>query len=124
MSAHHKPPRHLGPLESEITEGIRAYLRKRGAWEMKVLGGGRGVLKQRAGIPDLLVCYRGLFVALEVKRPRGKVSDAQALEIRRIQEAQGVAQVATGLPDVIKILDALDGALHDWPPDMWPWASD
>ncbi|MCM8750408.1 hypothetical protein NET02_14755 [Thermomicrobiaceae bacterium CFH 74404] len=51
--------------EAEITAAVRDYLRLVGAWELKVLGG----LGQRPGVPDVLACVQGRFVAIEVKRP-------------------------------------------------------
>jgi hypothetical protein len=33
---------------------------------------------QRAGTPDLLLCHRGRLIAIELKAPKGRVSEAQA----------------------------------------------
>src|SRR4051812_31688714 len=93
------------PSEKSIRDRIVKYLTKIGAWHVVTTGVGRG------GVPDLLVCYRGYFVALEVKKPvGGKVSKLQAIEIKRINKAGGRAQVVTSLEDVetmIAYIDAL-----------------
>lgn len=85
------------PSEKSIIDAIRAYLKKIGAWDVKTHGGSYG----RAGIPDLLVCYKGLFFAFEVKKPKvGKVTRLQELEIERINKAGGHAYVVTSVDQV------------------------
>ena len=55
-------------------------------WFFKVWGGGY----QKAGIPDLLMCVNGLFLAVELKSDTGAVSELQKLNIRRINKARGI----------------------------------
>jgi len=50
----------------------------------------------RAGIPDIIMCYQGRFVGVECKAgTKGikKLTKLQEHEIRKIQEAGGVATV-------------------------------
>ncbi len=89
--------------EATITQAIRRYLRACGAWEMKVLGG----LGQRAGVPDLLACYRGQFIAIEVKRPGQQPTPRQAAELAAIARAGGIALTATSVADVVTALQGL-----------------
>jgi hypothetical protein len=92
------------PLESKITKSIMAYLKKRGVWFFKVAG---GPMQQR-GVPDIICCVTGSFVALEVKRPGvGRLTDLQALTIERIRDAGGVAEVVTSVEEAAAVLDAL-----------------
>ena len=92
------------PLETKITREILKYLRGRGIWFFKVAG---GPMQQR-GVPDLICCVNGAFVALEVKRPElGRLTDLQALTIERIREAGGVAEVVTSVEEAAAVLDAL-----------------
>lgn len=58
-------------------------------WFFKVFGGGF----QRAGIPDLILCIRGRFVAVELKAQNGRASELQHLNIARIADADGDACV-------------------------------
>lgn len=52
----------------------------------------------RRGVPDVLMCYRGFFVAIELKR-EGKTPDPlQTVKIQEIREAGGLAFYTT--PDV------------------------
>ena len=48
----------------------------------------------RAGIPDVLGCYRGIHIAIEVKVDSNTVTPLQKFELRRISESGGVACVA------------------------------
>lgn len=63
---------------------------------------------QQRGVPDLVCCVDGLFVAMEVKRPGvGRLTDLQALTIERIRDAGGVAEVVTSVEEAAAVLDAL-----------------
>lgn len=48
---------------------------------------------QRAGFPDLLICCAGLFFALEVKMPKGKISEVQTEVMHEIRKAGGFVKV-------------------------------
>jgi len=58
-----------------------------------------------AGIPDIICCIKGRFVAFEVKQPSGRLTKLQEITIQRIQRAEGKAFVVTSVKDVISILD-------------------
>lgn len=53
-----------------------------------------------SGFPDLLVCYYGLFVALEIKTPEGKPTAQQEKVIQDIIDAGGFAKIVTSVKDV------------------------
>lgn len=48
-----------------------------------------------AGLPDIIGCYEGFFLGLEVKHPetRGNTSPRQDYVMSKIREAGGLAQV-------------------------------
>ena len=93
------------PLESTITAEIQRYLRRLPDWwGFKVQGGG----SQMRGVPDIVGCYRGLFVGFEVKRPVvGRVSELQKHRIEQIRSAGGQAFVVYGVEDVKQALAVL-----------------
>ena len=78
-----------GP-EKEFEDKIKAYLASEGCWYIKYWGGG-GFTK--SGIPDLLICCNGRFVAVEIKSATGSPSDLQRKKIREIRKAGGIAFV-------------------------------
>lgn len=90
------------PSEKSIVDAIVKYLKSIGAWHVKTHGGSYG----RAGVPDLLVCYDGQFFAFEVKKPKvGVVTRLQALEIERINKADGIAAVVTSVVEVERVIE-------------------
>ena len=67
-----------------------------------------GGLYGTSGIPDIICCYRGKFVAFEVKTLTGKLSKLQEITINRINEAGGVAAKVTSLAEVKEILSKVN----------------
>ena len=55
-------------------------------WFFKVWGGGY----QKSGIPDLLICVNGFFLAVELKAQNGTASELQKLNTARINAAGGI----------------------------------
>jgi hypothetical protein len=47
----------------------------------------------RSGVPDIICCIRGYFLAIECKAGTNKPTVLQLREIERIQKAKGVAFV-------------------------------
>jgi Holliday junction resolvase len=91
--------------ESTITKDILNYLKKiPGCFAWKEHGGGYS----QAGIPDIICCYKGRFVAFEVKTETGRLSKLQEYALRQINNAGGTAVKVTSLTDVIKILEGLN----------------
>jgi len=94
------------PLESKVTKAIMTHLKKRGVWCFKVAG---GPMQQR-GVPDIICCANGAFVALEVKRPGlGRLTDLQALTIEHIRDAGGVAEVVTSVEEAAAVIEEVEG---------------
>jgi hypothetical protein len=62
---------------------------------------------QRPGIPDFLLCVRGAFGGLELKAPsgKGKLSELQKLELKKIQQAGGNTYVCNSLETVKAAVD-------------------
>lgn len=73
--------------EKNFENRLKKFLKDKGCWVLKTWGGGL----QRSGIPDLLVCYKGLFIAIELKAPKGKPSDLQMWNLSKIHDAGGFA---------------------------------
>lgn len=100
--------------ESANQTAILRVLKRRGAWVVKIHQTGRGT----RGTPDILCCYRGRFIALEVKSDRGKATDNQLVQLRAIQAAGGHALIVTGPHKVDQLLDAID-AMGDIAPPLF-----
>lgn len=82
--------------EAKIKKEITAYLKSVGAWYDMPVRMGYG----RRGVPDILVCYRGFFLGLEVKVQGRQLDPWQKREIAAIQAAGGRAAVVTSVAEV------------------------
>lgn len=69
---------------------VKAFLKQEGAWFLKYWGGGEFT---KSGVPDILACVNGVFLAIEVKSPIGRPSKLQLFTIEEIKKSGGVALV-------------------------------
>lgn len=74
--------------EKQFENKVKAFLKNNGCWFLKYWG---GAAYTKSGIPDMLVCCKGRFIAVEVKAPNGKPSDLQIYNLRQIDRAGGLA---------------------------------
>ena len=95
------------PAESRLVKKIIRYVRDRGGWCEKVHGGPY----QRVGLPDVLICFRGIFVMAETKAGT-KATPAQLQVIKEINAAGGIAFVCTSVEQVQRILDNIDAWMN------------
>ena len=100
-----KTPTAKNPTEAAITRDIKKYLtelKKSGLpiWFAKIHGGPMQV----AGIPDLLVVYRGRLIALEIKRPGRNATPLQQHMMDAMRAAGAVAVVVSSVHDTYKVI--------------------
>lgn len=72
---------------------------------------------QVSGIPDILGCYRGQFVGLEVKRPEIAVeglSARQRLMFKRIRQAGGIPRVVVSTKEALEVTSQIDKKLDKY----------
>ena len=88
-------------LEKDIVTAILHYLKTvRGCFCWKEHGGPHNT----AGLPDVICCINGRFVAFEVKTPSGKLSKLQEKTIEKIKAAKGEAFKVTSVNEVREII--------------------
>jgi Holliday junction resolvase len=75
--------------EKNFENKIKNYLKEKGIWYVKYFANGF----TRRGVPDLLCCVNGKFVAVEVKAQNGHPSELQVYEQKSIMRAGGVAVI-------------------------------
>lgn len=75
--------------EKRFENKVKKFLNDEGCWVLKTWSNG----VQRKGVPDLLVCCNGRFLGIELKASNGKASDLQLWNVRKINEAGGIAFV-------------------------------
>jgi len=75
--------------EAKVKKKVVDILKKHGAYYFFPVASGYA----RAGIPDIIVCIGGRFIAIECKAGNGKTTALQDKEIEKIHAAGGVAFV-------------------------------
>ena len=75
--------------EALVKKRLKKQLDEMGIYHFSPFQAGMG----RAGIPDVIGCYRGLFVAFECKAGNGKTTLLQERELNAIRTAKGLAFV-------------------------------
>ena len=93
-------------LERDVVAAIKKYLASLGSdvFFWKEHGGPYGT----SGVPDIICCYKGRFLGLEVKLPTGTLTELQKREIDRINRAGGIASRVECVSDVQKIIAKVD----------------
>lgn len=88
-------------LERDIQKKMLAYLKTvPNCWAVKT------IQVNINGCPDILVCKDGKFYGFEVKTETGRASPIQKVQMSRIKEAGGTAEI-------VRSLDELKGFLND-----------
>jgi len=81
----------MGAEEAKVQTEIINWLVFLGAWVVKTIA------TTKNGTPDVLACLDGQFIGIEVKKPGGKPSPLQRVQLRKIREAGGVGFTAESL---------------------------
>lgn len=89
------------PKEADITREIRQYLKIRGVWHYKQWQG----LGSLPGVADIIGCFKGKYLAIEVKTPGKNPTPHQQNFLNQVIYAGGLAFVARSVDDVIQRLE-------------------
>ena len=73
--------------EKTFENKVKLYLKQKGAYFIKT----HGDRFSKVGVPDLIVCYKGLFIGIELKAPNGKPSELQLYNLREIEKSGGIS---------------------------------
>ncbi len=91
--------------EKKLENKIKEYINARGGYVIKYHGG----TYSKSGVPDLIVCYRGVFIGVEVKKPSGgKVTQLQEYHIDQISDAGGYGRVICSMSQLFNLLSYID----------------
>ena len=75
--------------ETRFKNKIKKFLDEAGCYHVKFFANNY----TKRGIPDILVCCNGYFIGLELKAEKGTPSELQKYNVRKIQEAGGIALI-------------------------------
>lgn len=93
--------------ETPLQRKMQKVIRDRGGYVFKV----HGSEYMPSGLPDLIVCYRGYYLGIEVKDPSAGKNTTRVRQLyihQKIREAGGIVRVARSVQEVIVILDGVD----------------
>lgn len=111
--------------EKVVQKEIKELIKKRGGWVVKyyptnIIKGkekNTGALgNTERGVPDLIACYKGYFIGIEVKTPKASsstVSGEQLAQARAVVRAGGRVLFVYSVVPVLELLaeiDFLEGA--------------
>ena len=95
--------------EGRVKADVKKFLVSIGAWFYMPVQNGMGVV----GIPDIICCIKGRFVAIETKAP-GKIANVSAnqrAQLERIVGAGGLSIVADDV-DTVKVILHMSGLIE------------
>ena len=65
-----------------------------------------------SGIPDIIICNKGDFIAIELKTEIGKLTKLQAYILNNIQMADGYVNVCRTVNEVKRFVERIDKGLE------------
>lgn len=88
--------------EGKVKAAVKKVLDAHGVWHFSPVSNGMG----RHGIPDIICCWNGKFLAIETKAPgkRNNTSALQDREIAAINAAMGTAIVVDDVSQIVALL--------------------
>lgn len=92
------------PPEERLKISVLKFLRERGGFFEKTHGNDM----TRNGMPDIVGCYRGQYVAIELKAKGKKPTDIQLRVLKEIRRAGGIGAWADDL-------ETVERAFDNWP---------
>ena len=91
------------PLEKTIQKNVQKYLDSRDIFWYHPSS------MHAKGTPDILACYRGMFLGIELKRPKGGVVSAlQERKMKLIRASGGMCAVCHSVEEVAEFLASVD----------------
>ena len=89
--------------EGKVKTKVKRLLVERGIYYFMPVSNGMG----RHGIPDIICCASGRYLAIETKAGKGKTTALQEREMERIRDAGGLALVVNDTDETFEDLICL-----------------
>ena len=92
--------------EGKVKDACKKYLKSIGAWFFMPVSNGMG----QVGIPDIICCYKGRFLAIETKAPgkRANTTPNQDRVIEAIKGADGWAIVVDNVEQLQEFITSIE----------------
>jgi Holliday junction resolvase len=95
--------------EKKVKNKVVTVLQDTGAYYFYPVTSGYG----SAGIPDIIACYMGRFIAIECKAGKGKTTALQDRNIAQIKDAGGFA-IVVNEENLIDVQEILNHITQEW----------
>jgi len=86
--------------ESDIQVWVQGELKRAFGKSIYIFKVPQSQYISRKGIPDLIACIEGYFLAIEVKTLTGTLTELQKFEISKIVSARGMSVVVYGKDEI------------------------
>lgn len=89
--------------EGRIQAKIIKYLKERNIFHFRY-----NAVSSSFGLPDIIGIYKGTFIGLEVKTPKGRPTELQLKMQEMIREAGGVYEFVTSVEEAERAIENAD----------------
>ena len=90
--------------ESDMKNAVKAFLKSRGAYVVPIAQGAYS----KKGDPDMVVCYKGRFIAIEGKTYRGQMDGWQITRREQSEKAGGIFAIIRTVDAAKQLIDEID----------------
>lgn len=95
--------------ESKFSREVTRYLESKGA----IINNQTGSMFSKVGVSDLLVCYKGFFIALELKTGRYTADPLQISYLQKVREAGGFGLILRdNIHELMVLLSYIDNNIE------------
>lgn len=95
--------------ESQFSREVTTYLERKGA----IINNQTGGMFSKVGVSDLLVCYKGYFIALELKVGSYQPDQLQISYLQKVREAGGFGLILRDtLQELMVLLSCIDNGIE------------
>tara|TARA_A100001515_G_C4516239_1_gene191857 strand:- start:172 stop:462 length:291 start_codon:yes stop_codon:yes gene_type:complete len=93
--------------EAKVKKKVYKILKEKGAYYFSPIMTGYG----KMGIPDVIACYRGVFIAIECKAGKNRPTELQQKNLDEISKSGGYALVINelNLDKLLCVIDKIGG---------------
>lgn len=95
--------------ESQFSREVTTYLESKGA----IVNNQTGGMFSKVGVSDLLVCYKGYFIALELKVGNYTADKLQISYLQKVRDAGGFGLILRDtLQELMVLLSCIDNGIE------------
>lgn len=95
--------------EAQFSRDVTQYLERKGA----IVNNQTGSMFSKVGVSDLLVCYKGNFIALELKVGNYQPDQLQIIYLQKVRDAGGFGLILRDtIQELMVLLSCIDNGIE------------